>query len=73
MAPPLTGKSLILRPPTEGEGSMKRILSSLLIATLPFGNVLTAAPTSRNAKVPLIYHHELPYRRGSVEWCHMQV
>jgi hypothetical protein len=51
MGPPLTGKSLILHPPTEGEGSMKCILSSLLIATLPFGSVLATAPTSRNAKV----------------------
>ena len=45
MALPLTGKSLIPHPPTEGEGSMKRalmkrILCSLLVATLPFGSVL---------------------------------
>jgi hypothetical protein len=40
MAPPLTGKSLILPPPTEGEGSIKRILCSLIVATLPFGSVI---------------------------------
>ena len=60
MAPPLTGKSLILHPPTEGEGSMNRILCSLLVATLPFGSVLAAAPQSKNAKVTLVYQHELP-------------
>jgi hypothetical protein len=60
MAPPLTGKSLILHQPSEGEGSMKRILCSLLVATLPFGSVLADAPKSKNAKVTLVYQHELP-------------
>jgi quercetin dioxygenase-like cupin family protein len=61
MAPPLTGKSLILHPPTEGDGSMRRILCSLLVATLPFGSALAAdAPKSKNAKVTLVYQHELP-------------
>ena len=55
MAPPLTGKSLILHPPTEGEGSIKRILCSLLVAALPFGSVPTDAPKSKNAKVTLVY------------------
>ncbi len=39
---------------------MKRILCSLLVAALPFGSVLAAAPTSKNAKVTLVYQHELP-------------
>src|SRR6202047_1199745 len=39
---------------------MKRILSSLLLATLPFGSVLADAPKEKNAKVALVYHHELP-------------
>src|SRR5512141_1275787 len=40
---------------------MKRILYSLLVATLPFGNVVLAdAPKSKNAKVTLVYQHELP-------------
>jgi quercetin dioxygenase-like cupin family protein len=39
---------------------MKRILCSLLVATLPFGSVLADAPKSRNAKVTLVYRHELP-------------
>ena len=40
---------------------MKRILlSSLLVATLPFGSVLADAPKSKNAKVTLVYQHELP-------------
>jgi hypothetical protein len=39
---------------------MKRILCSLLVATLPFGSVLAAEPKSKNAKVPLVYQHELP-------------
>src|SRR5262249_24085553 len=39
---------------------MKRILCSLLVATLPFGSVLAEAPKSKNAKVTLVYQHELP-------------
>ena len=39
---------------------MKRILCSLLVATLPFGSALGAGPTSKNAKVTLVYQHELP-------------
>src|SRR4051794_27717601 len=39
---------------------MKRILCSLLVATLPFGSVLAAAPKEKNAKVTLVYQHELP-------------
>jgi len=45
---------------------MKRIICSLLIAcslllaTLPFGSVLADAPESKNAKVTLVYQHELP-------------
>jgi quercetin dioxygenase-like cupin family protein len=38
---------------------MKRILCSLLAATLPFGSVLADAPKSKN-KVTLVYQHELP-------------
>ena len=38
---------------------MKRILCSLLVATLPFGSALGAGPTSKNAKVTLVYQHEL--------------
>jgi quercetin dioxygenase-like cupin family protein len=59
MAPPLTGASLIPHPPIEGQRSMKRILCSLLVVTLPFGSVL-AAPKEKNAKVTLVYQHELP-------------
>ena len=39
---------------------MKRILCSLLVATLPFGSVLADTPTEKNAKVTLVYEHELP-------------
>jgi quercetin dioxygenase-like cupin family protein len=39
---------------------MKAILYSLLIATLPFGSVLAEAPKAQNAKVTLVYQHELP-------------
>ena len=39
---------------------MKRILYSLLVAALPFGGVLADAPKSKNAKVTLVYQHELP-------------
>jgi quercetin dioxygenase-like cupin family protein len=39
---------------------MKRILCSLLIATLPFGSALAAAPKEKAVKVTLVYQHELP-------------
>ncbi|MGC2491580.1 cupin domain-containing protein [Candidatus Binatus sp.] len=43
---------------------MKRIfcsmLVSLLAAKLPLGGVATAAPELKNAKVTLVYQHELP-------------
>jgi quercetin dioxygenase-like cupin family protein len=39
---------------------MKRVLLSLLISALPFGGVLADAPKSKNAKVTLVYQHELP-------------
>jgi quercetin dioxygenase-like cupin family protein len=39
---------------------MKRILCSLLVATLPFGSVLADAPKPKSAKVTLVYQHELP-------------
>ena len=39
---------------------MKRFLCSLLVATLPFGSVIADAPKSKNAKVTLVYQHELP-------------
>src|SRR5690349_5981905 len=39
---------------------MKLLLSSLLVATLPFGSAVADAPKSKNAKVSLVYQHELP-------------
>jgi quercetin dioxygenase-like cupin family protein len=39
---------------------MKRFLCSLLVATLPFGSAVLAAPKSENARVTLVYQHELP-------------
>jgi len=44
---------------------MKRILCSLLVATLPFGSVLADTPKSKNAKVTLVYQHELPNVPGN--------
>jgi quercetin dioxygenase-like cupin family protein len=38
---------------------MKRMLCSLLLATLPFG-VLADEPKSKDAKVTLVFQHELP-------------
>jgi quercetin dioxygenase-like cupin family protein len=43
-----------------GSKTMKRILCSLLLATLPFGSVLASAPKSKDEKVTLVYQHELP-------------
>ena len=39
---------------------MKRVLCLLCLATLPSGSALAAAPASKNAKVTLVYQHELP-------------
>lgn len=43
---------------------MKRILCLLLVAALPFGSVFADAPKSKNAKVTLVYQHELPHVPG---------
>ena len=39
---------------------MKRILCLLLVAALPFGSALADTPKAKNAKVTLVYQHELP-------------
>src|ERR1700733_3333593 len=39
---------------------MKRILFSLLVVALPFGAALADTPKEKNAKVTLVYQHELP-------------
>jgi quercetin dioxygenase-like cupin family protein len=39
---------------------MKRILCSLLVATVPFSSVIASEPKEKNAKVTLVYQHELP-------------
>jgi quercetin dioxygenase-like cupin family protein len=39
---------------------VKRILFSLLVATLPFSSVFADAPQSKNATVTLVYDHLLP-------------
>ena len=38
---------------------MKRILCSLLVATLPFGSAFADEPKFKDAKVTLAYEHEL--------------
>jgi len=38
---------------------MTRILCSLLLATVPFGSVFADSPKEKNAKVTLVYQHEL--------------
>ena len=43
---------------------MKRIVFSMLVASLPFGSVLADAPKSKNAKVTLVYQHQLPNAPG---------
>ena len=40
--------------------AMRRILCSLLVATLPLCSVFADEPISKNAKVTLVYQHELP-------------
>jgi hypothetical protein len=50
---------------------MKRILCSLLVASLPFGGVLADAPKSKNAKVTLVCQHKLPNKLGSEVRAHL--
>ena len=38
---------------------MKRILCSLLVASMPFASALADAPKSKSAKTTLVYEHEL--------------
>jgi len=38
---------------------MKRILCSLLLASLPFGSAVAQAPKEKAAKVTLVLQHEL--------------
>ena len=40
--------------------AMKMALCALVVALLPFGNVLADAPKEKNANVTLVYQHELP-------------
>jgi quercetin dioxygenase-like cupin family protein len=42
------------------ENVMKRMILSLLVASLPFAGVHAEAPKAKNAKVTLVYQHELP-------------
>ncbi|HXC52920.1 MAG TPA: cupin domain-containing protein [Candidatus Limnocylindrales bacterium] len=39
---------------------MKKLLFLLLVATLPFANASAETAASKNAKVTLVYEHELP-------------
>ncbi len=39
---------------------MKRMLFILLVAALPFGSAFAQAPQSKNAKVTVVYQHEIP-------------
>lgn len=39
---------------------MKRILSTLALATLPTGGLLAAEPAARDARITLVYDHEIP-------------
>ena len=63
---------------------MRRLLYALLVAAVPLGGALADAPASKNAKVTLVYQHELPnvpgkslkgvlveYGAGGYSPCHM--
>jgi quercetin dioxygenase-like cupin family protein len=51
---------MMLRLLIEGYSFRKYIFCSLLLAILPFGSALGDAPKSKNAKVTVVYQHELP-------------
>jgi hypothetical protein len=59
MAPPLTGSSLIAHPPTEG--GLHETHPLFAACRHPaVGSVLADGPKEKNAKVTLVYQHELP-------------
>src|SRR5215471_2978215 len=60
MAPPPASGSLTPSPNPGKRCSMKRFLCALLVAALPFAGALADSPGSKNAKVTLVYQHELP-------------
>ena len=39
---------------------MKRMLCSLLVATMPFGTILADAPKEKSAKITVVFDHVLP-------------
>ena len=43
---------------------MKRVLCALLLVALPLGSALADEPKAKNAKVTLVYQHELPNAPG---------
>ena len=43
---------------------MTRVICLLFAAILPFGSVLAEAPKAKDAKVTLVYQHELPNCAG---------
>jgi hypothetical protein len=53
-------KSRSLSPHLAMEGFVKRIFCTLCLAAVPMGDVLADAPKAKNAKVTLVYQHELP-------------
>jgi quercetin dioxygenase-like cupin family protein len=59
MAPPLTGSSLICNRQLKDRTHETHPLFAA-VATMPFGSVLADAPKEKNAKVTLVYQHELP-------------
>jgi quercetin dioxygenase-like cupin family protein len=59
MASPLAGESLTQACQSK-EGSMKRIVCSLLVVAVPFAGALADGPKEKAAKATLVYQHELP-------------
>src|SRR5262245_30187960 len=61
MALPLTGRSLIPHPPTEGGGSMNKITLLVAAAAALFATSVTAQQgIGKNAKITLVFDHQLP-------------
>ena len=43
---------------------MKRIVCAVLVGAVPLGGILLAAPQPKDAKVTVVYQHELPNAPG---------
>jgi quercetin dioxygenase-like cupin family protein len=62
MAVSLTDEDFVQHPPNEGGAAVKRILCTLLVASMPLGTLFADAPKEKEkaAKITVVFEHPLP-------------